>query len=347
MIPTQGYAALSPNAMLTPFSFERRELGPEDVLIEILYCGVCHSDIHQVRDEWGGAQFPMVPGHEIVGRVVRTGTEAKKHNPGDLVGVGCMVDSCQNCEMCYRRLEQYCESSCSFTYNSTEQDKKTPTQGGYSKQIVVKDHFVLKIPSNLPLSGVAPLLCAGVTTYSPLRHWNVRFGQKVAVVGLGGLGHMAVKLACAMGAEVTVFSNTANKAEDARRMGARHFVISKDEDAIRARLGYFDLVLDTVSAQHELNPFLDMLRVDGTMVLVGAPPNSTPLPAFSLINGRKNLTGSLIGGITETQEMLDFCGKHGITADVEVIPANKINEAYERTLRSDVRYRFVIDCSTI
>lgn len=347
MLPTRGYAARGPTSLLEPFNFERRDPGPHDVLIEILYCGICHSDIHQARDEWGGAMFPMVPGHEIVGRVTRVGPEVKRFKVGDLAGVGCFVDSCRTCESCRAGLEQYCEGHIAWTYNGTEKDGKTPTYGGYSTQIVVDKNYTLKISPNLPLASVAPLLCAGITTYSPLRHFKVGPGQRVAVVGLGGLGHMAVKLAASMGAEVTVLSTSKTKEQDARRLGAQDFVVSLDPKNLDALANRFDFILDAVSAPHDLNAYLNLLRRDGVLALVGVPPKPIPVQAFSLVLKRRTLAGSVIGGIRETQEMLDYCAEHDITSDVEVIPIQQVNEAYERTLKGDVKYRFVIDLKSL
>lgn len=347
MLPTHGYATKGPTSVLEPFKFERREPGPHDVLIEILYCGICHSDIHQARDEWGGSIFPMVPGHEIVGRVTRTGTAVTRFKTGELAGVGTIVDSCRVCESCKAGLEQYCEKHPSWTYNGTEQDEKTPTYGGYSSQIVVDEHYTLKIPPKLPLANVAPLLCAGITTYSPLRHFEIGPGQRVGVVGLGGLGHMAVKLAASMGAQVTVLSTSKTKEQDAHRLGAHDFVVSIDPKNLDALANRFDFILDTVSAHHDLNAYLNLLHRDGELVLVGAPERPMEVHAFSLILKRRRLAGSVIGGIRETQEMLDYCVDHNITSDVEVIPIQQVNEAYERTLNGDVRYRFVIDMKTL
>jgi uncharacterized zinc-type alcohol dehydrogenase-like protein len=347
MLPTRGYATKGPTSLLEPFDFERRDPGPRDVLIEILYCGICHSDIHQTRDEWGGAIFPMVPGHEIVGKVTQVGPEVKRFHVGELAGVGCFVNSCRTCDSCRAGLEQYCEGHITWTYNGTEQDGKTPTYGGYSTQIVVDENYTLKIPANLPLANVAPLLCAGITTYSPLRHFKVGPGQRVAVVGLGGLGHMAVKLAASMGAEVTVLSTSKTKEADARRLGAQDFVVSLDPKNLDALANRFHLILDTVSAPHDLNAYLNLLRRDGVLALVGAPPKPIPVQAFSLILKRRTLAGSVIGGIRETQEMLDYCAQQNIASDVEVIPIQQVNEAYERTLKGDVRYRFVIDMTTL
>ncbi|HXF94389.1 MAG TPA: NAD(P)-dependent alcohol dehydrogenase [Nitrospiraceae bacterium] len=347
MLPTRGYAAKGPTAPLEPFDFERRDPGPRDVLIEILYCGICHSDIHQARDEWGGAIFPMVPGHEIVGRVTRVGPEVKRFTVGDLAGVGCFVDSCRTCESCQAGLEQYCEGHITWTYNGTEKDGKTPTYGGYSTQIVVDENYTLKIPTNLPLPNVAPLLCAGITTYSPLKHFKVGSGQRIAVVGLGGLGHMAVKLAASMGAEVVVLSTSKIKEQDARRLGAQDFVVSLDPKNLDALANRFDFILDTVSAPHDVNAYLNLLRRDGVLALVGAPPKPMAIQAFSLILKRRTLAGSVIGGIRETQEMLNYCAQQNIGSDVEVIPIQQVNEAYERTIKGDVRYRFVIDMKTL
>jgi alcohol dehydrogenase (NADP+) len=347
MLKASGYAAPAAKAALAPFSFERREPRDHDVVIDIKYCGICHSDIHQARDEWGGATFPMVPGHEIVGRVTSVGPEVKRFKVGDRVGVGCMVDSCRVCDPCVHDLEQFCEKGPAFTYNGTEMDRKTPTQGGYATDDVVDEKFVLAIPENLDPAGAAPLLCAGITTYSPLRHWKVKKGDQVAVVGLGGLGHMGVKLAAAMGAEVTMLSTSKGKEADARRLGATGFGLTSEKATFKHLAGKFDFILDTISAPHDLGAYLALLKVDGALVLVGVPPEPAPVHAMSFIFGRKTLAGSLIGGIAETQEMLDFCGKHGITADVEVIPAAKINQAYERMLKADVRYRFVIDARSL
>jgi uncharacterized zinc-type alcohol dehydrogenase-like protein len=347
-MPTvRAWATPSATSPLAPFEVPRRDPGDRDVVIDTAFCGVCHSDIHQARDEWGGSLFPMVPGHEIVGRVAKVGTAVRKLRAGDLAGVGCMVDSCHTCDSCKRDLEQFCARGAAMTYNGTEMDRKTPTYGGYSKQIVVDEDFALRIPGGLDLAGVAPLLCAGITTYSPLRRTKVKPGDRVGVVGLGGLGHMAVKLAAAMGAEVTMLSTSPAKEADARRLGASAFALTSDPGTLKKLAGRFDVVIDTISAPHDLNAYLGTLRVGGTLVLVGVPPDAAPVHAFSLIGGNKSLAGSLIGGIAETQEMLDFCGAHGITADVEIIPIQKINEAYERMVRNDVRYRFVIDLATL
>ncbi|MBP9865153.1 MAG: NAD(P)-dependent alcohol dehydrogenase [Candidatus Omnitrophica bacterium] len=347
MIKAKGYAAKNSKSDLVPFTFNRREPGPYDVLIKILYCGICHSDIHQARNEWESSKYPMVPGHEIVGKVMRVGLKVKRFKMGDSVGVGCFVDSCRKCASCREGLEQYCEGHISFTYNGTEQDQKTRTQGGYSSLIVTDEKYVLKISSRLPLAAAAPLLCAGVTTYSPLKHFNVKKGQRVGVAGLGGLGHMAVKFAAAMGAEVTVFSTSRAKEKDARRLGARHFVVTKNLKNTKALENRFDLILDAISAPHDVNFYLNFLKREGVLVLVGVPDKSPELEVFSLIMKRRKIAGSLIGGIRETQEMLDFCAKKNITSDIEVIPVEKINEAYARTLKGDVRYRFVLDLATL
>jgi uncharacterized zinc-type alcohol dehydrogenase-like protein len=344
---TKAYAANSPTDPLGPFSFQRRDAGPHDVQIDILYCGVCHSDIHQARDEWGGSIYPMVPGHEIVGRVIKTGNHVTKFKAGDLAGVGCFVDSCRECPECKAGLEQYCDNGMSPTYNGYEQDKKTPTYGGYSTQIVVDENYVLSVSPKLALEGVGPLLCAGITTYSPLRHWKVGPGQKVAVLGLGGLGHMAVKLASSFGAEVTMLSTSASKEADAKRLGAERFVLTKDPEAFSKLAKTFDVIIDTVSAQHDLEPYFSTLKTDGVLVLVGLPPEPLPVSGFSLVPKRRSLVGSMIGGIQETQEMLDYCAAHNITSDVEVIPIQQINEAWERTIKGQVKYRFVIDIASL
>lgn len=347
MLPTRGYAALTRGAPLAPFSFERRDPRPADVLIEILWCGICHSDIHQARGEWGPATYPMVPGHEIVGRVVRVGAAVTHFRPGETVGVGCFVDSCRACANCRDGLEQYCDVHTAYTYNSTEQDGRTPTYGGYASQIVVDEHYVLRIPDGISLAGAAPLLCAGITTYSPLRHLRTAPGMRVGIVGLGGLGHMGVKLAAAMGAEVTVLSTSPSKEADARRLGAHHFVATGARKALAHHASQFDILLDTVSAPHDFNAYLNLLRRDGHLVLVGIPERPAEVEPFSIIRNRRRLMGSSIGGIAETQEMLDFCAARKIVADVEVIPIAQVNAAYERTVRGDVRYRFVIDLTTL
>lgn len=346
MLKTNAYAATSATTPLAPFAIDRREPGPHDVLIEILYCGVCHSDIHQARGEWGQSTFPMVPGHEIVGKVARVGAEVKKWKAGDTVGVGCFVDSCRQCEPCRAGDEQYCDKAPNFTYNSLERDGKTVTQGGYSNRITVDENYVLRIPDGIPLAGAAPLLCAGITMYSPLRHFGVKSGDAVAVVGLGGLGHMGVKLAKAMGMRVTVLSHSSGKREDALRLGADDFIATQGDGVFKKNANRFDFILDTVSAKHDYSDYLGMLKRDKTMVLVGIP-DPTPVQAFALVGRRRSLAGSCIGGIRETQEMLDFCAQHKIASDVEVIPIQQINAAYERTIQSDVRYRFVIDIGTL
>lgn len=347
MIAARSYAAQSATTPLSPHSFERREPGEHDVVIDILYCGVCHSDIHQVRDEWGGSIFPMVPGHEIVGRISRIGSKVKDFKVGDLAGIGCFVDSCRVCNSCKEGLEQYCETFLSSTYNGYEQDRKTPTYGGYSSQIVTDEKYTLHVSPNLPLEGVAPLLCAGITTWSPLREWKVGKGHKLGVLGLGGLGHMAVKLGVALGAEVTMLSSSASKEKDAKRLGAHKFALTKDPEVLKSYGEYFDFIIDTVSAQHDFNTYLNLLKRDGTLILVGAPPKPIDFPAFGIIPKRRRIAGSMIGGIKETQEMLDFCAEHNIVSDVEVIPMKEINDAYERVLKGDVRYRFVIDMATL
>ncbi len=346
MSATKGYAAKSETAALAPFNFERREPGPHDVKIEIMYCGVCHSDIHQVRNEWGGTIYPIVPGHEIVGKVTRIGAHVKKFKVGDLAGVGCLVDSCRECEKCKDGLEQFCENGSVGTYNSKDKQGNT-TYGGYSNQIVVTEDFVLKVSEKLSLEAVAPLLCAGITTYSPLRHWKVGKGHKVGILGLGGLGHMAVKFAASFGAEVTMLSTSPEKEADARRLGAHKFALTKDPEQLKGLKNYFDFIIDTVSAPHDYNTYLALLDTDGVMICVGAPPAPAQVPAFNLIMNRRSIGGSLIGGLPETQEMLDYCAEHSIVSDVEVIAIKDINEAYERMLKGDVRYRFVIDMATL
>lgn len=346
-IPAKGIAALKAKAPLVAYSFERRVPREHDILIDIKFCGICHSDIHQARDEWGGSTFPMVPGHEIAGVVAEVGSKVTKYKVGDHVGVGCMVDSCRHCSSCEAGLEQFCLEGMTGTYNSVERGTTDPTQGGYSNKITVDENYVLKIPKNIPLDAAAPLLCAGITLYSPLRHWNAGPGKKVAIIGLGGLGHMGVKLAHAMGAEVTVLSQSLSKVEDGKRMGADHFYATSDPATFEKLASSFDLIINTVSAKMDWNLYLNLLKVDGTLVVCGVPSEEVPVGAFSLIGGRRSLAGSLIGGIKETQEMLDFCDKHKIACEIEVIPAQKVNEAYERVLKSDVRYRFVIDMSTL
>ncbi|HXF07083.1 MAG TPA: NAD(P)-dependent alcohol dehydrogenase [Candidatus Acidoferrales bacterium] len=346
---THGYAAYDANSALQPFSFERRDPGPQDVVIDILYCGVCHSDLHTARNEWHNTIYPSVPGHEIVGRVRAVGAEVTRFKVGDLAGVGCMVDSCQHCPSCAEGLEQYCENGFTGTYNGPAQEDGGNTYGGYSQLIVVKEHFVLRIRHDeRQLAAVAPLLCAGITTYSPLRHWGAGPGKKVGIVGLGGLGHMGVKLAHAMGAHVVLFTTSPGKEADARRLGADEVVISRDKQQMAAHRNRLDFILNTVAAPHRLDDYLDLLKRDGTMTLVGAPAEPHPSPqVFNLIFKRRQIAGSLIGGIAETQEMLDFCAEHGIVSDIEQIPMQSINEAYERMLKSDVRYRFVIDMASL
>jgi uncharacterized zinc-type alcohol dehydrogenase-like protein len=349
MTDAHGYAAQSPTSPLAPFSFQRRDLGAHDVAIDILHCGVCHSDLHTARNEWGGAVYPCVPGHEIVGRVTRVGAAVTSFAVGDTVGVGCLVDSCQRCDSCAEGLEQYCENGFTGTYDSKEQGGGPNTLGGYSNHIVVKDKFVLRITHpEAQLAAVAPLLCAGITTYSPLREWKVGPGSKVGIVGLGGLGHMGVKLAAAMGAHVVLFTTSPNKAEDAKRLGAAEVVVTKNPAEMKPHRNSLDFILNTVAVSHSMDMFLTLLKRDGTMVLVGAPPTPHASPgAFNLIFKRRRLAGSLIGGIPETQEMLDFCAAHGIVSDIETIPMHGVNDAYERMLKSDVKYRFVIDMSTL
>jgi uncharacterized zinc-type alcohol dehydrogenase-like protein len=344
---TRAYAAQNASAPLAPFSFERRMPGVHDVAIEILFCGVCHSDLHTVRSEWQGTMYPCVPGHEIVGRVVTVGEAVTKFKEGDTVGVGCMVDSCQHCASCAEGLEQYCENGFTGTYNGPMFGGEN-TYGGYSSSIVVNEKFVLNVSHADKLAAVAPLLCAGITTYSPLRQWNIGKGHKVGIVGLGGLGHMGVKIAAAMGAHVVLFTTSPDKKADALRLGASEVVISKNANEMAAHANSFDFILDTVAASHSLDDFLSLLKRDGTMTLVGVPENPHPSPAvFNLILKRRRLAGSLIGGIAETQEMLDFCAQHGIVADIEMIRMDQIDEAYERMLKSDVKYRFVIDMATL
>lgn len=346
MIKTKGYAAYSSDTPLKPISFERRSPNPNDVVIQIQYCGICHSDIHTVRGEWGTPRYPCVPGHEIVGHVVQVGKKVKKFKIGDAVGVGCFVDSCGKCSSCKSHEEQFCEKKTVYTYDSLDADGKTVTKGGYSNYITVKDQYVLKVKKGLPLERVAPLLCAGITTYSPLKRYKVKKGSKVAVVGLGGLGHMAVKIAKAMGAEVTVFSTSIGKQADAKKLGAKNFLLSSDSNSFKNKMKYFDVIIDTVSADHDLNPYLGSLKNDGVMVLLGVPPKPNMVAAGSVIFGRKKLTGSLIGGIKETQEMLDFCAKKKVFSDIELISADQINQAYDRTIKGQVKYRFVIDAKT-
>src|SRR2546427_3563168 len=340
---TSAYGARAAKAPLAPMTIERRDPGAHDVEMEILYCGICHSDVHKVNDDWGSTQFPVVPGHEIVGRVVSKGARTSRFREGDLVGVGCIVDSCRACPECRAGREMFCEKGVTFTFDSLEQDKKTWTYGGYSARVVVDERYVLRIPKGLDPARAAPLMCAGITTYSPLRRFGCKRGDQIAVVGLGGLGHMVIKLAKSMGADVTVLSTSHDKEKDAARLGAKRFVATRESGGLEALAGTFDLIVDTVSAPHDLNQQLTLLRNFGTMVLVGLPPASTPFDAAVPVHANKRLAGSNIGGIPETQEMLDYCGKHGLVADVELIKAKQINDAYARMERGDVRYRFVID----
>lgn len=346
MLKTKGYAAASATSPITPFSFERRDPRDHEVLIDIQFCGICHSDIHQARDGWGGSIFPMVPGHEIVGTVKQVGGKVTKHKVGDKVGVGCFVESCRVCEYCKRGLNQYCTKGIVLTYNGKDYDG-VPTFGGYSDKIVVNEDYVLRIPANLPLNAAAPLLCAGITLYSPLKHWEAGPGKRVAIIGLGGLGHMGVKLSHALGAETTVLSQSIKKQEDGKRLGADHFFATSDPETFKKLPNSFDLIINTVAAPLDWNQYLNLLRVDGSMVVVGVPEEKVPLAAFPLILGRRSLAGSAIGSIIETQEMLDFCGKHNIVSDIEMTPIQKVNEAYERIVKSDVRYRFVIDMASL
>jgi len=346
MIEAKAYAAQGPTTDLAPWNFERREVGPHDVQIEILYCGVCHSDLHQIKNDWFPGIFPMVPGHEIVGRVIKTGSHVKKFKTDDLAGVGCLVDSCQECENCKQGLEQYCLEGNIQTYNSLDRSG-IPTYGGYSSTIVVREEFVLSISPKLDLAATAPLLCAGITTYSPLRFWKVGKGHKLAILGLGGLGHMGVKWGVAFGADVTVLSTSLSKEKAAKELGAHHFVVTSDEKQLNAVKGSFDFILDTVSAEHDMNMYLSLLKTNGTHICVGAPPKPMEIAAFSLLGGRKSVAGSGIGGIPETQEMLDFCAEHNIVSDIEVIDIKNITASYARMVKGDVRYRFVIDMATL
>jgi uncharacterized zinc-type alcohol dehydrogenase-like protein len=347
MQTAKAYSAQSATSPLTPFSLQRREPAEDDVQIEILFCGVCHSDLHTVRNEWGGAVYPCVPGHEIAGRVTKVGSGVTKFKVGDLAAVGCMVDSCRTCPSCQEGLEQFCENTATFTYNSPDKRTGGVTYGGYSQSIVVTENFVLRVPENLDLAATAPLLCAGITTYSPLRRWKVGKGQKVGIVGLGGLGHMGLKFAHAFGAHTVLFTTSPGKTEDARRLGADEVVVSRDQEEMKKHADSFDFILDTVSAQHDINAYLSLLKRDGTLTLVGAPSEPLPVASFNLIFKRRQFSGSLIGGIAETQEMLDFCGEHGIVCDIEKISIDQINTAYERLLKSDVKYRFVIDMASL
>ncbi len=343
-----GYAAQSATTPLAPMKFERRSPRPDDVAIDILYCGVCHSDIHQARNEWGIAVYPLMPGHEIVGKVTAVGANVTKHKVGDLVGVGCMVDSCRSCEACQANLEQYCLEGPTMTYATPDRVDGSNTMGGYSDSIVVSEHFVVRIPEKLALASAAPILCAGITTYSPLKHYGVKAGDKVGILGMGGLGHMGIKFAKAMGAEVTLFTRSASKAEEGRRQGADHVIVSTDAEQMQAAAGYFDFLLDTIPVQHDLNPYLDTLRFDGVHILVGLiEPVNPPVHAGKLVMSRRVLAGSLIGGVAETQEVLDFCAEHNITCDIEMLDIRQINEAYARMIAGDVKYRFVIDMATL
>jgi len=346
-MPTRVFAAASATSPLQPSTIERRDVGAKDVRIEIAFCGVCHSDLHQARNEWNGTTYPCVPGHEIVGRVTQVGPSVTKLAVGDVAGVGCMVDACRECTSCKAGLEQYCLQGATYTYNSTDKKSGGRTYGGYSTDVVVDEAFVLKIPKNLDLAAAAPLLCAGITTYSPLRHWKVQKGQTVGIVGLGGLGHMGIKLARAFGAHVVVFTTSAKKIEDALKLGAHEVVLSTDAAQMAKHAKSLDFLLDCVSADHDMNAYLNLLTLDGTLCLVGAPEKPMQIGAFNVITLRRSLSGSGIGGIAETQEMLDFCGEHNIVSDIEIIPIQKINEAYERLLKSDVRYRFVIDMASL
>jgi alcohol dehydrogenase (NADP+) len=350
MSTCKGFAAAKAGAPLGPYSFERREAREHDVVIDIKYCGICHSDIHQARDQWSEYQeeaiFPMVPGHEIAGIVTRVGAKVTKYKVGDKVGIGCFVDSCRSCAECKAGLEQYCSVQTVWTYNARDKEGQ-PTYGGYSERIIADENYVLRMPDNLPLEACAPLLCAGITLYSPLRHWKAGPGKRVAIIGLGGLGHMGVKIAHAMGADVTVLSQSLKKQADGKRLGADHFYATSDPETFTKLAGSFDLIINTVSAQIDWSQYLDLLKLDGTMVIVGLPEKDIPVGAFSLTARRRSIAGSQIGGIRETEEMLDFCSKHNIGSDIEVIPIQKVNEAYERVLKSDVRYRFVIDMGSL
>jgi uncharacterized zinc-type alcohol dehydrogenase-like protein len=347
MIPVSGYAAQQAKEPLAPYSFVRREPRDYDVVIDIQYCGICHTDIHQVRNEWGASNYPMVPGHEITGVVTGLGQKTTHYNMGERVAVGCFVDSCRKCDPCRNGLEQYCVEGPTLTYNSLEKDGQTLTQGGYSDKIVVDENYVLRIPDNIGLDRAAPLLCAGITMYSPLMHWKTGPGKKVGIIGLGGLGHMGVKIAHALGAEVSVLSHSLRKTEDGLRMGADNFYATADPDTFKTLKGHFDLLINTLSIEADWDDYLSLLRLDGTMVVVGNSGKKSPISPSMLISGRRSLAGSVIGGIRETQEMLDFCSKHNIASDIENIPIQKVNEAYERVVKSDVRYRFVIDMNSL
>lgn len=346
MIQSKGYAAQNPKSSLTPFTFERRDPGPKDVVVEIAYCGICHSDIHQVRDEWGGSMYPMVPGHEIVGKVTAVGAEVSKFKVGDLAGVGVTVETCMQCENCRAGAEPYCLKGMVGTYNAKTYEGEM-TYGGYANNIVAPEHYVYRISPKLELAAVAPLLCAGITTWSPLRHWGVGPGKKVGIVGLGGLGHMGLKFAHSLGAETALFTTSESKAADAKRLGADEVVISKDAGAMKSHAGKFDFILDCVSAPHDLNEYMSLLRLDGTLCQVGLPDKPLPVSAFSLVTNRRSLSGSMIGGMNETQEMLDYCAEKGIVSDIEMTSIDKLDEAYERVLKGDVKYRFVIDLGTL
>jgi alcohol dehydrogenase (NADP+) len=347
MPSTKAYAVQDATAPLAPFTIERRDPKPHDVQIQILFCGVCHSDLHFARNDWGMSTYPLVPGHEIVGKVTAVGDHVKKFKVGDLAGIGCLVDSCRECDNCKDGLEQYCSNGFVGTYGGMEKDGSGATYGGYSKTILAHEDFVLRISEKLDLAATAPLLCAGITTYSPLKHWKVGKGTRVGILGLGGLGHMGVKIAAAMGAEVTMLSHTASKEKDAKRLGAHQFILTSNEEQVKKVTGYFDFIMDTVSAEHDYNFYLGMLRTNGVMVCVGVPPAPAQIPAFNLIFGRKSFAGSLIGGLPETQEMLNFCAENNIVSDIELIAMKDINIAYERLLKSDVKYRFVIDMATL
>jgi uncharacterized zinc-type alcohol dehydrogenase-like protein len=347
MSEVKAYAALKESATLEPKIIVRRDLTEDDVAIDILFCGVCHSDIHQVQNDWGGSKYPVIPGHEIVGRVTKVGASVSSFKEGDLVGVGCMVDSCQTCDSCKKDLEQFCEKGMTATYNSKDKHLGGQTYGGYSQKVVVNKEFVLSIPENLDPSAAAPLLCAGITTFSPLNHWGVKKGDKVGVIGLGGLGHMGIKFSHAMGAETIMITTSKSKKEDAKRLGADGVLISKDKDAMKEQAGSFDFLLNTIPVSHDTNPYLQLLKIDATMVMVGAIEPLEPIHGGNLIMGRKRIAGSLIGGIKETQEMLDFCGEHNITCDIEMIKMEEINNAFKRVKENDVKYRFVIDMETL
>jgi alcohol dehydrogenase (NADP+) len=347
MITTKGYAAQSATTPLAPFDFERRDPGPHDVEIEILFCGVCHTDIHFLKNDFGFSIYPMVPGHEIIGKVTSVGNQVKKFKAGDMAGVGCLVDSCRECDNCKEGLEQYCQGGPVFTYSGMEKDGTTVTQGGYSTKIVVEERFVLKISDKLSPAAAAPLLCAGITTYSPLRYWKVGKGHKIGIIGLGGLGHMAIKFAKSFGAEVTVLSTSPGKKADAMKLGASNFVVTTDEEQVKSVANSFDFILDTLSANHDYNQYASLLKVGGTMICVGLPSEPIHMPAFTIVFARRCVAGSLIGGLPETQEMLDYCAEHDIVSDIEVIPIQKINEAYARMMKSDVKYRFVIDIASL